>query len=162
MLEESTHVKAQPAPTLPRPTVDIEAIFDANQRVLQAAVETQARMLRGMAKVNGEVRGFIGRRVECDRVAARRLAACRTPQDAITVYQEFIESALNDYSAEIGLLAGICVDHAGEAVEEAEHRIEAPGGPAAAHAPAAHVPAAHVPAAPAPVVRLALSKRSDA
>lgn len=95
---------------------DVGAMIAANQRGLEAAADAQREMLGRMSQVTSEVLNFVGRRIEHDRDTAKRLASCRSPQDAVALYGEFFESAVKEYTEEIGVLAGICADQARDAV----------------------------------------------
>lgn len=100
---------------------DVGGMIAANQRGFEAAAEAQRRMLGRMSQVTSEVMNFVGRRLERDRDTVRRLADCRSPQDAVALYGEFVESAVKEYTEEIGVLAGLCADQAQDVVAGARH-----------------------------------------
>lgn len=109
-------------PTLP--AFDLEPLIAANQRGLKAAAEAQEHMLHRMAKVSDELFRFVDRRLERDRETAKELGACKSPQDAAKVCGKFFETAVKEYSQEMGLLAGIYADQSREALEDAQHQFE--------------------------------------
>lgn len=106
------------------PTFDIEPVFSAHQRGLKAISEAQEHMFHSMAKVSGELFHFVDRRLENDRETARQLAGCKSPQEAAAVYGKFFETAMQQYSREMGLLAGLYADQAREAIEDVQHQVE--------------------------------------
>ncbi|SEA58506.1 phasin family protein [Rubrimonas cliftonensis] len=87
---------------------DPAAMLEPSRRAMEAATEAHARMLRQMAEFGGEMLRFAGRRIEQDRFAAQKLAECRTPQDALHAYGDFLRDATRDYSEEMGRLGDIC------------------------------------------------------
>ncbi|QIE54194.1 phasin family protein [Pikeienuella piscinae] len=129
--------RSQAAPLMPSdikiavPPLDMEPVFAANQRALKAASEAQAHMISRVTKFNSELFGFVNRRLDQDRCAAKEISRCQTPQDMMSIYAKFAERAMKDYSEEIGLLAGIYADQAREALEDAQHQVEEVIEPAA-------------------------------
>ncbi|MEM8755882.1 MAG: phasin family protein [Pseudomonadota bacterium] len=111
---------------------DLEPMIAANQRGLQAVAEAQSHMFRRLTKMNSELFGFIDRRLERDREAAKELAGCKSPQEAVEVCARFTEAAIKDYSEEAGLIAGLYADQAREAMEDAQHQVETAIEPAKA------------------------------
>ncbi len=109
-------------PTMPN--FDIEPLIAANQRGLQAAAEANAHALQRMSKVSGEMFRFVDQRLKQDRDVVKEFATCKSPQDAAAVCGKFFENAVQQYSEELGRLAGIYADQAMEALDDAQHQVE--------------------------------------
>ena len=90
------------------PYIDIESLITANQKGLKATVEMQEHMMRLMARINGELLSFLGRRLDQDRAMAKELTTCKSPQDAVAVCRRFFETAMKQYTEEMGFLSSIC------------------------------------------------------
>lgn len=112
-------------PGMPQmPAVDIAPIIEANKRGLEAAAQANSHALRRMAKVNQELFGFVTRRLEHDRAAVKEMAACKSPQDAMALFGTFFETAMRQYSEEIGQISAMYVEQSAEALSDVEHEIE--------------------------------------
>ncbi|MEM7545392.1 MAG: phasin family protein [Pseudomonadota bacterium] len=103
---------------------DMEPIIAANQRSFQAAAEAQNHMMKRLALMNKELFGFFNRRLIQDREMAHELARCKTPQDAVAICAKFAETAVKDYSEEVGVLAGAYAEQAQEVMEDVQHQVE--------------------------------------
>lgn len=106
------------------PPLDIAPIIEANQRGLQAAAQANSHALQRMAKVNKELFGFVTRRLDHDREAVKKLATCKSPQDAMALFGTFFETAMKQYSDEIGQLSAMYAEQTAEALADVEHEID--------------------------------------
>lgn len=103
---------------------DIEPMIAANQRGFTAAAEAQNHMMKRLAEINSELFGFVSRRLVRDRETAKELAKCHSPQDAVAVCAKFAETAMKDYSEEMGVLAGAYAQSAQQTMEDVQHQVE--------------------------------------
>ncbi len=82
----------------PMPTVDLDAIAEVNRKSVQAMAEMNRRMFRAMLSAQSEMLHFTQRRLAEDAAAARKLAECREPEDAIRIVQGFQARAFEDFT----------------------------------------------------------------
>jgi hypothetical protein len=106
------------------PPLDLAPILEANKRGLEAAAQANSHALQRMAKVNQELFGFVTRRLEHDRAAVKDLASCKSPQDAMALFGTFFETAMRQYTEEIGQISAMYVEHTAEALSDVEHEID--------------------------------------
>lgn len=103
---------------------DFTKAMTGGGRSVQAMAEAQEHFIARLATMNKEVASFIDRRLTHDRDTVHALAECKTPQEAMAVWGKFVETASRHYAEEFGAIAGMSVDQAREAVEDAQHEIE--------------------------------------
>lgn len=94
-----------------------------NQHGLSAALEVNDHILKRMAKVGSEVFQFVDRRLKHDFDTAKDLASCTTPQDAVTLYGQYVETAMRQYSEEISVLANLYSEQARETMDEMQQQV---------------------------------------
>jgi len=113
-----------PAATMPgfATPMTFEPFVAVNQRGLSAALEVNDHILKRMAKVGSEVFQFVDRRLKHDLDTAKDLASCTTPQDAVTLYGQYVETTMRQYSEEISLLANLYSEQARETMEEVQQQ----------------------------------------
>ena len=56
--------------------------------------------------------------------AVKEMAACKSPQDAMALFGTFFETAMRQYSEEIGQISAMYVEQTAEALSDVEHEIE--------------------------------------
>lgn len=113
--------KSHKAATLP--TLDIDPLLEANQRQFEAVAEANSQVLENVAKFNNEILQFVNQRLEHDRKVAKELAACSSPQEAYGVCGKFLESAMKQYSQEMGIIAGLYTDHLRQTIENTQNQL---------------------------------------
>ncbi|MGF1475261.1 MAG: phasin family protein [Geminicoccaceae bacterium] len=124
MARGDTKAGAEANPPFVMPMMDISEFMNANQKGFKAAVEAQSHLLGRMAAVQSELFKFLNRRLNEDQEAARELAACKSATDAYTICSKFFETAAQQYSDEMGRLAGMYSDLARETMEDVQHQVE--------------------------------------
>ena len=111
-------------PPFPMPPFDPARVFETNQRAMRAALEAQTHGLQHMAKIGTSVFEFVQRRLQHDAELAQRLGAAKAPQDAYAAYHDFLDTAIEEYSAEFSALASLYVDQTREAMHDAERQVD--------------------------------------
>ena len=89
----------------PMPPFDASRLIESNQRAMRAALEAQSHGLQHMAKIGSSVFEFVQRRLQHDAELAQRLGTVKAPQDAYAAYHDFVDTAIEEYSAELSALA---------------------------------------------------------
>ena len=108
----------------PMPPFDATRLLETNQRAMHAALEAQSHGFQHMAKIGTSVFEFVQRRLQHDAELARRLGTAKAPEDAYAAYHEFVDTAIEEYSAEMSALATLCVDQTREAMHDAERQVD--------------------------------------
>lgn len=103
---------------------DMTKMMAGGERGMKAMAEAQEHFIARIAKMNREIADFIERRLTHDRETVHALAECKSPQECVEVWGKFVETASRQYAEEFGTIAGMGVDQAREAVEDAQHEIE--------------------------------------
>jgi hypothetical protein len=124
-----TAMPGEPTPpdrgTLPFPTPHFDAarLIETNQRAMRAAFEAQSHGFQHMAKIGTSVFEFLQRRVQHDADLAQRLGTAKAPEDALAAYHDFVDTAIEEYSAEFTALATLYADQTKEAMHDAERQV---------------------------------------
>ncbi|MCR9176925.1 MAG: phasin family protein [Alphaproteobacteria bacterium] len=105
------------------PPVDIEPLLEVNQRGIEAVAQANSHVLQNMARLNSEIFQFVSRRLEHDRKTAKEFAACSSPQEAYSVCGKFLESAMKQYSEEMGVITGLYTDQLRQTIEDTQHQL---------------------------------------
>ncbi|MEO1775356.1 MAG: phasin family protein [Pseudomonadota bacterium] len=103
---------------------DVSTMMAGGESGMKAMAEAQEHFIARVAKMHREIAGFVDRRLKHDRETVHALAECKSPQEFVTVWGKFAETASRQYVEELGTIAGMGVDQAREAVEDAQHEIE--------------------------------------
>lgn len=111
-------------PAFPTPPFDAGRMIETNQRALRAALEAQNHGFQHAAKIGTSVLEFVQRRLQHDAEFARQLGSAKAPQDAYAAYHDFVDTAIEDYSAEFSALATLYVDQTKEAMHDAERQVD--------------------------------------
>jgi hypothetical protein len=111
---------------MPVAPLAFEPMIAVNQRGMRAAGDAMVQMFARWEALSAELARFVDRRLEADREAAKAMAACGSPQQAAEVYAKFVETAVQHYSQEIGLLAGLAADQGRDTVENATRAAALP------------------------------------
>jgi hypothetical protein len=120
---------AQPFPV---PPFDAARLIETNQRAVHAALAAQNHGFRHMARIGTSVFDFVQRRLQHDAELAQRLGTAKAPQDAVSACHDFVETAFEEYSAELSELATLYVDQTREAMQAAERQANELAQPAVA------------------------------
>jgi hypothetical protein len=108
----------------PMPRMDISRLVESNQRAMSLAVETQSQNLEHLAKIGGSVLDFAQRRLRHNAALAAALGGLRSPADAYAAYHDFVDTAIEEYAAELQALTALCVDQGREAMRGAEREFD--------------------------------------
>lgn len=103
---------------------DVSKMMVGGERGMKAMAEAQEHFIDRIARMNREIADFVDRRLRHDRETVHALAACKSPQEIVTVWGKFVETASRQYAEEFRTIAGLSVDQAREAIEDAQHEIE--------------------------------------
>jgi hypothetical protein len=120
---------AQPFPV---PPFDAARLMESNQRAMRAALAAQSHGFQHMARIGTSVFEFVQRRLQQDAALAQRLGTAKAPQDAYTACHDFVDTAIEEYSAEFSELATLYVDQTREAMHDAERQVDEIARPAMA------------------------------
>ena len=120
---------AQP---FPAPPFDAARMIETNQRAMRAACEAQNHGFQHMARIGTSVLDFVQRRLQHDAALAQRLGSVKAPQDAYSACHDFVDTAIEEYSAEFSELATLYVDQTREAMHDAERQVDELARPAMA------------------------------
>lgn len=88
---------------LPMP-MDIGAFMSMSRPALVAMAELNGKLADNALKMGAEWADFVRRRLEEDIAVPQRFVACKTPQEAQTVYVDYWKTAFAQYQDEIGRL----------------------------------------------------------
>ena len=110
--------------SLPTPPFDAARMIETNQRAMRAALEAQNHGFQHIAKIGTSVLDFVQRRLQHDAELAQRLGTAKAPQDAYAAYHDFLDTAIEEYSAEFSTLATLYVDQTREAMHDAERQVD--------------------------------------
>lgn len=103
---------------------DVTKMMAGGERGAKAIAEAQEHFIARAAKMHREIANFVDRRLKHDQETVHALAECKSPQEFVAVWGKFVETASKQYAEEFGKIAGMSVDQAREAVEDAQHEIE--------------------------------------
>jgi hypothetical protein len=102
---------------------DDMALIEAGRRNLETASEVQRRAFRRAGRVCDEGLRFVNRRVEENYRAMSALAGCQGLPEVVSVWSQYVDTAVWQYRDEFGLLAGLCSDQLRDAVEDLQHEV---------------------------------------
>lgn len=88
----------------PVPGFDLEDISAAGQRSFAAMAHVNAHFFQALARYNGALLDFARHRLDRDLQMSEKLAACKTPDEAADLVQDFYKTAFAEYSDEVGTL----------------------------------------------------------
>ena len=111
-------------PTFPMPPFDAARMIETNQRAMRAALEAQNHGFKHAAKIGTSVFEFVQRRLQHDAELAHRLGSAKAPQDAYAAYQDFVDTAIEEYSAEFSALTSLYVDQTREVMHSAGRQVD--------------------------------------
>jgi len=80
----------------------VQSTFQMYFNGLEAFGQAYDPVLKGLARSQLEVMGFLNRRAQAYMEAPARLSQCRTPQDFMNLQVGFWRSAYQDYSESVG------------------------------------------------------------
>jgi hypothetical protein len=94
----------------------LETWMNMQRPVFTMVTEIQGRLLDQAFRVNQAWMGFVGRQIEHEIEATRRLLGCRNVQDVMVTYRDVIEEAQRDAKIDIDLLSRVNREAATETV----------------------------------------------
>jgi hypothetical protein len=80
----------------------VHSTFQMYFNGLEAFGQAYDPFLKGIARSQLEVMGFLNRRTQACMEAPARLSQCRTPQDVMTLQAGFWQAAYQDYTESMG------------------------------------------------------------
>jgi hypothetical protein len=111
------------SPPLAVPQFDVAGLIETNQRAMRTALEAQSHGLQHMGKIGTSVFEFVQRRLRHDAELAQRIGIAKAPADALAAYHDFVDTAIEEYSAEFTALATLYADQTKEAMHDAERQV---------------------------------------
>lgn len=105
----------------------IDVLARLNQPAFEIMRDINERALAQMTEAHNIWLRFIQRRLACDVELPSALARCKTPQDVIRVYAEFVQTAAQHYQEEIAdvtRLGQAFGNEAAEIVRDAAERTQ--------------------------------------
>jgi hypothetical protein len=78
----------------------LTAWYQVQQPAFEAFADLNGRIIDQVSRANTEWINFIGRRLDEDMAASRRLLECRTMADVFKTYTEFFQRAQQQYHSE--------------------------------------------------------------
>ncbi len=106
------------------PPLDLETAFSMNQRNIDAVGEMNQKLYKAMQTCNEELMSFGSRRLQQDFAIPQQLAECKTPNEVVSLYSEFFQTAFKQYSDEANTLAQIANNFTKEAFDSLQHEME--------------------------------------
>ncbi len=76
------------------------AWYDVQRPMVEALTDMNGRIIEQVSLANTEWIGFMGRRIDEDLAASKRLMECRTMQDVFAAYAEYFRRAQHQYQSE--------------------------------------------------------------
>jgi hypothetical protein len=86
-----------------------------------------------LAQMGKEWSGFVIKRLEEDASLSQRLAVCRTPEEAMTVYGTFLQKMTTDYQKEMSVITQLGFQAYGEGLSAMRGSIELNASEPATH-----------------------------
>jgi hypothetical protein len=127
--QQSSHVGATTVVDSHQPQA-LDFLAQVNGPAFEAMQAIHHRALNQMTEANAAWMRFIQRRFESDLELPSNLARCQTPQEWVSVYAQFFQTALRHYQEELAEVARLGQAFGNEAVdivrakaEEAERRL---------------------------------------
>jgi hypothetical protein len=108
----------------PVPPFDAARLIETNQRAMHAALAAQTHGFQHMARIGTSVFEFVQRRLQHDAELAQRLGTAKAPQEALSACHDFVDTAIDDYSAEFSELATLYVDQTRETMHAVERQAD--------------------------------------
>jgi hypothetical protein len=109
-----------PADTPKTPLDMLSQMMSMGQGAMSSAmVKPQAMMMEAMLRQNIEALDFLRARLEGDRQLVARLAQAKDPTEAMSLWSEFLQRMMTDYSSETTRLAASATEIAEKAVRAA-------------------------------------------
>jgi hypothetical protein len=79
----------------------LEALMEMNRPALTAMAQMNGKVYENLAAMNQSWAAFLNRRLKEDLGVASQLATCKSMQDVYGLYTGYLQTAMNDYRAEI-------------------------------------------------------------
>lgn len=83
---------------------DFKSTFDVNQKSLETAGKMNRKLCEAMQECNEELVNFGSNRLKEDFSVSLQLAECETVQDFVSVYTDFFQTAVKQYTEEANKL----------------------------------------------------------
>jgi Phasin protein len=81
------------------PSGGLQAIMEMQRPAAQTMLKVNCRLYDGMIEINKEWTSFVNGRLKEDLAVPRQLAACKSMQDMLGVYAEYVERACSQYQS---------------------------------------------------------------
>jgi hypothetical protein len=117
-----------------------EAAAGLNKEAMAAIIDFSATLWSRMAAVNGEWAAFVGKRWLEDFRLSQQIAACRSPDQFLTVYGAFLQKSFEQYQAEFVHMLKLGQVFASRNADMLKKNIEATLRAEAPHEPEAQRP----------------------
>lgn len=118
-MPEDTPRNTRTAPAGVRmPTLDVQPMMAANQAGMRAIAEAGGHLASQMTRMNGEIADFVGRRLEHDRETMTALSTCTTLSETFSIYTDYVQRMMRDYTEEMGTLANLYAETARETMDD--------------------------------------------
>lgn len=79
--------------------VGLQAIMEMQRPAAQTMLEVNRRLYDGIVEINKEWASFVNSRLKEDLAVPRQLAACKSMQDMLGVYSEYVGRAYSQYQS---------------------------------------------------------------
>lgn len=105
-MEPKSSRQANGSDALGQPAVSaFQAWVNLNRPVIAAMTEINGKLIEQFSRANNEWIGFLGRRINEDLAASKRLMDCKSMPEVFEAYQEFAKRAQQHYSSEVQYFA---------------------------------------------------------
>lgn len=111
-----------------------DALANLNTEAFNSIDDATQGLFEGFEAYRQEALRFVGHRLQQDLAMPRNLIDCRTPQEAFSVYLDFMQTAQKDYFDQFGRLARIGSSIARSTAEDIEVDTATETAPAAEQA----------------------------
>jgi Phasin protein len=103
---------------------DFQSAFEMNRKNLETASVMNQKLYEALRVYNEELVKFGSIRLKEDFDIPQQLSECKTAQDFVTVYTDFFQTALKQYSDEANALAKIYSQATGETFESIKQQAD--------------------------------------
>lgn len=80
-------------------SMGLQAIMEMQRPAAQTMLEMNRRLYDGMIEINKEWTSFVNGRLKEDLAVPKQLAACKSMQDMLGVYADYVERACSQYQS---------------------------------------------------------------
>jgi hypothetical protein len=105
----------------------LDALMEFNRPALTAMAQVNGKVYENLAAMNKSWTDFLNRRLKEDLGVASQLAACKSVQDFYGFYTDYLQTAMNDYRAEMEEISKLGNTLAGDTMQAMRARSEGNG-----------------------------------